>query len=87
MIQIPPEIKTQFDALLIQKAIPKRFHSDYRKWLRYYLDFCHKYRFEKSKKETLPYFIKKLKDKNQTTEQQKQASHARFLTWALSRDG
>jgi len=31
MIKIPPEIKTQFDALLIQKAILKGLHSDYRK--------------------------------------------------------
>ena len=60
MIKIPQELRVQFEALLAQKEIPKRLYSEYLKWLRYYLDFCHKYGFEKSKKESLSYFIKKL---------------------------
>jgi len=66
----------QFEALLAQKEIPKRLHSEYLKWLRYYLDFCHKYGFEKSKKQSLPHFIKKLQDKRQTFQQQKSATLA-----------
>ena len=60
MIQIPSDIKINFDALLVKKAVLEKLHSHYKKWLRYYLDFCQN----------------KLQDKNQTTEQQKQASHA-----------
>ena len=60
MIQIPSDIKINFDALLVKKAVPEKLHSHYKKWLRYYLDFCQN----------------KLQDKNQRTEQQKQASHA-----------
>jgi len=35
----------------------------YRKWLRYYLDFCQKYGFRQSDTKSLPHFIKKLKEK------------------------
>ena len=45
MIQIPSDIKINFDALLVKKAIPEKLHSHYKKWLRYYLDFCQKYHF------------------------------------------
>ena len=76
MIKIPQQLKMQFEALLAQKEIPKRFHSECLKWLRYYLDFCHKYSFEESKKESLPHFIKKLQAKRQTVQQQKRASRA-----------
>jgi hypothetical protein len=60
MIKISQELKVQFEALLAQKEIPKRLHSEYLKWLRYYLDFCHKYGFENSKKQGLSHFIKKI---------------------------
>ena len=76
MIKISQELGVQFEALLAQKEIPKKLHSEYLKWLRYYLDFCHKYGFEKSKKESLPHFIKKLQDKRQTSQQQKSATLA-----------
>ena len=73
---IPSEIKILYDALLIKRGVPLTAHFYYRKWLRYYLDFCFKYHHDKSKKDSLSYFIKKLKDKNQTEQQQKQAFHA-----------
>jgi len=69
-------IKNPYDLLLNKKAIPKGVHFYYRKWLRYYLDFCEKYRFNKLNKETLDHFIKKLTDKKQTIQQQNQAYHA-----------
>ena len=76
MLQIPPKIRAQFDTMLIEKNIPKSAHADYRKWLRYYLDFCHKYHFDNSKKESLTCFIKKIRDERQTSGQQKQVQQA-----------
>ena len=76
MIKISQELRAQFEALLAQKEIPKRLHSEYLKWLRYYLDFCHKYGFENSKKQGLSHFIEKLQDKRQTSLQQKSATLA-----------
>ena len=61
---------------LVKTAMPERTHFLYKKWLRYYLDFCHKYRFEPSKRENLSGFLNKLKDKEQYKDQQKQAAHA-----------
>ncbi len=73
MIQIPPPTKVRYDALLAQHHIPEKFHPDYLKWLRYYLDFCQKYKFKEADKKSLPNFIKKLKAKKQTDQQQNQA--------------
>ena len=84
MIQIPSDIRIDFDALLVKKGIPERFHFNYRKWLRYYLDFCHKYHFQQSNKENLSHFIKKLQEKNQTKGQQRQASHAVSLYYEIA---
>ena len=53
------------------------------KWLRYYLDFCHKYGFENSKKQGLSHFIKKLQDKRQTSKQQKSATLAISLYYEI----
>jgi len=50
-----------------------------RKWLRFYLDFCYKYKKNKLSFESLSGFIDKLASKKQTVEQQKQAS------WAITR--
>jgi len=79
MQPIPRNILTQFDAVLKKKAVPVSRHADYRKWLRYYLDFRTKYSLPDSKSEHVRLFIEKLRMKNQTPEQQKQAAHALSL--------
>ncbi|MBI5408261.1 MAG: integron integrase [Nitrospirae bacterium] len=83
MVNIPEDIRARFDALLVNKAVPDTYHNHYRKWLRYYLDYCQKYRLSFSNRESLPHFIKKLQEKRQTQEQQKQASHALSLYYGL----
>ena len=77
----------QFETLLVQKEIPKKTHSECLKWLRYYLDFCHKYSFEESKKESLPHFIKKLQAKGQTVRQQERASRAITIYYEIAPSG
>jgi hypothetical protein len=66
MKQIPSDLKARYSSMLVQKGVPETYHYYYGKWLRYYLDFCEKYRFNQLNKETLAHFIKKLKDKKQT---------------------
>ena len=46
MSEIPSQIFLLYDELLAKAAVPERFHFFFKKWLRYYLDFCHKYEFE-----------------------------------------
>ena len=83
MIQIPEQIQRHFNSALGTKNIPVKFHADYRKWLRYYLDFCHKYHFKAADRKSLPCFIKKLQEKKQNIQQQKQAHAAISLYYAI----
>lgn len=76
MIPIPQDLSTLYNSLLIQKAVPEMHHPYYRKWLRYYLDFCQKYGFRQSDTKSLTPFINKLREKKQTNRQQKQAVDA-----------
>jgi len=85
MRKIPSALNAQFDALLVKNKIPQRFHSHYLKWLRYYLDFCQRYRFSESNSQSLPNFIWKLKEKRQTDAQQKQANDAIHIYYELIR--
>ncbi len=73
MLKIPSQILLLYDELLVKTAVPKSSHFLYRKWLRYYLDFCRKYHFEPSTRQHFTRFLNKLKEKNQNEQQQKQA--------------
>ena len=54
---------------------PPTIVPNYRKWLRYYLDFCQKYDFEPSDSNSLPHFIDILRQKRQSDVLRKQAFH------------
>ncbi len=87
MIIIHPGLLLRFNTLLVEKSIPGSHHNHYRKWLRYYLDFCRKYHVQELQQESLAHFIKKLQGGNQTQKQQKQASHAVSLYHELVKSG
>ena len=44
MIKLPEALLNEFDDWLEREAVDANRHGEYQKWLRYYLDFCHKYR-------------------------------------------
>jgi site-specific recombinase XerD len=73
---IPDDILAQYEAALKTRAVPVFRHAEYRKWLRYYLDFRSKYPLPDSQSGQVRAFIEKLRKKNQSHEQQKQAAHA-----------
>ena len=83
MLVMPGELQNRFSELLIAKAIPSRQHGAYRKWLRFYLDFCKKYASEVKDTVRLGLFIKKLKEKRQSSEQQQQAVQAIRLFYQI----
>ncbi|MEZ4528697.1 MAG: integron integrase [Desulfobacterales bacterium] len=83
MIQIPSEIQTDFEILLKEKIPEERYRVHYRKWLRYYWDFCHKYGHCAQKRESLPLFAEKLRQKRQTDMQIRQAGHAVALYYEI----
>ena len=76
MLAIPENVLARFNEVLKQRAVPETIHGYYRKWLRYFLDFCEKYPLPASKSEQVRLFIEKLKSKNQTPQQCTQAAHA-----------
>ena len=79
MKQIPATTIVPYDALLVRKQIPRTVLQNYRKWLRYYLDFCDKYKFNPFETISSQHFLKKLKEKKQSEIQQNQARHAILL--------
>jgi hypothetical protein len=76
MQMIPADILEQYSAVLKKRAVPAFRHADYRKWLRYFLDFRSKYPLPEARSEQVRLFILKLREKKQSPEQQKQAAHA-----------
>ena len=75
MLAIPDNVLARFNEVLKQRAIHETVHVYYRKWLRYFLDFCEKYPLPTSKSEQVRLFIEKLKSKKQTPQQCTQAAH------------
>ncbi|MFZ3092129.1 MAG: integron integrase [Nitrospirota bacterium] len=83
MLLIPNDILPRFEAVLKKRAIPDSSYAEYKKWLRYYLDFCGKYPLPDSKSERVKLFVNKLREKKQTPEQQKQAAYAVSLFFEI----
>ena len=83
IIKAPQEIIQQFEIWLSKEKIPIEKFDLYKKWLRYYLDFCHKYKHNPQVSESLPQFINKLRDKKQSKQQQKQAFDAIIIYYKI----
>jgi integron integrase len=83
MEKIPAALAHRYKTLLNEKEIPDRYHHQFLKWLRYYLDFCRKYQFDDAIPSSLPHFIKKLIAKRQTEASQRQALSAIQLYYTI----
>ncbi len=83
MKNVPSDILSQYDAQLIHEPIGGSYHVFYRKWLRFYFDFCHKYQFDPDARSSLAPFLQKLADKKQSTQLCKQAEHALLIYYDL----
>ena len=76
MLKIQHNLVNKYNAFIEQRGVETGHHRHYVKWLRYYLDFCHKYSFNQIEKESLSAFLKKLEEKKQAENLRKQAHHA-----------
>ena len=83
MIRVPDNILESFENLLVHEPVPVGLRPFYRKWLRYYFDFCHKYQHDISSRESLEPFIEKLSEKNQPSNLKRQASHTISIFYKL----
>lgn len=65
MLSAPSELKLEYEKYLQEKSVQRTIWGVYKKWLRYYLDYCRKYRTSPKDQKNLPFFIKKLREKRQ----------------------
>ncbi len=82
MLPVPDDILRSFDALLKKKSVSQRLWPDYRKWLRYFLDFRSKYKPPDSRSEQVRQFIDKLRSKGQSQQRLNEAAQAVSLYFA-----
>lgn len=85
MLRIPDAVIGRYEYILKNREVAVDRFSDYRKWLRYFLDFRTKYQLPDSKAEQVRQFNEKLREKKQTEQQRQQAIHAVFLFFEMLR--
>lgn len=85
MITIPNEVFTKYSAHLASRGCPEEKFAEYRKWLRYFLDFCAKYPVPEAKSERVRLFTEKLREKKQSLPQRRQAAHAVSLFFEMQK--
>lgn len=74
MKKIPEVLVSEMRREMDPQRIPRLEQVAYFKWLRYYLDFCLKYRHSTRDPETEVLYLQKLSSKGQTENAQEQAS-------------
>ncbi len=83
MLKLPSSLSQQFDSFLLTKSFSNKERALYKKWLRFYWDFCHKYEHDAFHSRSLPLFLQKLRDKNQTVQQQEEAKYVFSLFFEM----
>jgi integron integrase len=83
LLAVPPELTRRYEARLTRRNVMTGQRPHYHQWLRYYLDFCHKYSFSPTDRLGLPAFQEKLRAKHQPEPLCQQARHAVALYWEL----
>ncbi len=59
MLPIPDTVLSRFDAVLEKRTVAPTLRADFKKWLRYFLDFCSKYPVPKTKPDQVRLLIDK----------------------------
>ncbi len=75
MRHVPKDIEGYYRTVLMSN-VDKSKHFNYVKWIRFYLDFCAKYRFVEYEKESFSHFSEKLFQKGQTPDSVEEAFQA-----------
>jgi hypothetical protein len=86
MRPVPSAVQASYMVHLKNSMVPDNTRSYYLKWLRYYLDFCEKYRFPPWDRESVAHFLRKLQEKKQLPGPQSPSTeHVKaFLTFPQS---
>ncbi|MEA3211684.1 MAG: hypothetical protein QOE70_4741 [Chthoniobacter sp.] len=76
MFQLSNETVAAYDRRLETAGVPENERADFRKWARFYLDFCHKYGHPPREPASVGPFLAKLASKRQSEARRSQASRA-----------
>ncbi len=76
---IPAGIVELYERQLSEARVPIPSRDFYKKWLRFFFDFCHKYGYESSDEKSVMPFVEKVRSKKQSLAYQRQARHAVIL--------
>lgn len=83
MKPLPKILLNAYLQALHAKTVPTSEQAHYQKWLRFYLDFCMKYRHPPRDRDSLAPFLQKLASKNQPIAAQEQASRGVSIYYDL----
>ena len=87
MKSIQPEILERFDKMMKMRDVPLFLRPEYRKWVRYFLDFQAKYPQPGARSVQVRLFSEKLRSKGRTDVQVRQAADAVSLFFATEQKG
>jgi hypothetical protein len=87
MLVVAKDLQTQYEKALDSASISRELCPHFRKRLRFYLDFCSKYRHSPGLKSSLPLFMAKLASKNQPEAKRSEASVAVTLYFKMADTG
>jgi hypothetical protein len=87
MLVVAKDLQTQYEKALDSASISRELRPQFRKWLRFYLDFCSKYGHSPDSKSSLPLFMAKLASKNQPEAKRSEASVAVTLYFKMADTG
>ena len=83
MLKTPEKLKSYYLQCLMDNNLPRHDYHFYQKWLRFYLDFCDKYKHSSRVSGSLTLFTDKLKSKGQSDKQVNQATIAIKIYYKL----
>ena len=65
MLAIPPDMLRRYNMALRGRGVEEVRRPHYVRWLRFYLDFCGKYKQSPDSQSSVPRFLAKLREKKQ----------------------
>jgi hypothetical protein len=76
MMTVPDELWVKFERYLTAASVAAGEWNAYKKWLRFYLDFCHEYKHEYADARSIEPFLEILKSKRRRLASREQAGKA-----------
>ena len=86
MLMIPNEMFTRYTTYLVKRRVGADRHAEYKKWLRYYLDFCDLSLSSDIDSRRVRLFMEKLEEKGQSKMQRQHAANAISLYFQMLRE-